>query len=323
MPLTLNSLFDSPDHYLHSFDAGEAIFVPMDRAAYRRSIFLDNRIQPASSGTMRIPLETLGRHTSGAPGGVGWVFHIAHCGSTLLARALDELGGGLVLREPLALRQAAVARDEHLLRLVLRMLSKGYPSDGLTLVKANVPVNFVIAEIAAALPRAPAILLYHQLEDYLLAILRSDNHRAWLRGVTDELAPLLGGLSELSDGERAAALWLAQLRSFRTGLDAMTDAHALDAEQFFTRPTEVLVSAARLFGIQANAHRVAAVAAGPLFGTYSKNSGVPFDNAARIERREALRSQLAGEVADARRWLAGSAPDLDELLAALESRQLR
>ena len=44
MSLTLADLFASPDHYLHSIDGDAAVFVPMDRAAYGRSIFLDGRI---------------------------------------------------------------------------------------------------------------------------------------------------------------------------------------------------------------------------------------------------------------------------------------
>ena len=46
MALTLDDLYASPDHYLHSFEGDSAVFVPMDREAYRRSIFLDGRIQP-------------------------------------------------------------------------------------------------------------------------------------------------------------------------------------------------------------------------------------------------------------------------------------
>ena len=36
--------------------------------------------------------------------------------------------------------------------------------------------------------------------------------------------------------------------------------------------------------------------AGPLFSTYSKNPEVPFDNAARLARRDALERSLAAEL---------------------------
>src|SRR3569833_1690521 len=58
MALTLDDLYNSPDHYLHSFEGDAAVFVPMDRAAYHRSIFLDDRISPADEGSMAVPLAT-------------------------------------------------------------------------------------------------------------------------------------------------------------------------------------------------------------------------------------------------------------------------
>jgi hypothetical protein len=109
-----------------------------------------------------------------------------------------------VLREPLALRQLALAPDPRRLALTLAMLSKRYRDDAPTLVKANVPVNFLLPALVAAAPEARSIFLYATLPDYLLAILRSDNHREWLRLVTGQLAAHLGDLSGRSDAERCA-----------------------------------------------------------------------------------------------------------------------
>src|SRR5436305_6486131 len=118
MALTLDDLFASPDHYLHSFEGDAAVFVSMDRAAYCRSIFLDGRISPVPGGAMRVPAAMLaGRVPRPAP--TGWIFHVAHCGSTLLARALDQVQTNIVLREPLALRQLALAPDPARLKLSL------------------------------------------------------------------------------------------------------------------------------------------------------------------------------------------------------------
>src|ERR1700710_2898279 len=108
MALTLDELFASPDHYLHSFEGEAALFVPMDRAAYHRSIFLDGRIAPAADQSMHLPVDALAAGTR-APARTGWISHVAHCGPPLLARALDDPSATLVLREPLALRQQAFA----------------------------------------------------------------------------------------------------------------------------------------------------------------------------------------------------------------------
>lgn len=321
MPPTLDDLYASPDHYLHSFAGDDAVFVRMDRAAYRRSIFLDARISPAAPGAMRVPLALLPGSRGEAPR-TGWIFHIAHCGSTLLARALDELGSNLVLREPLALRQLGVAPDPARLALALGMLAKRYPGAGPTLVKANVPVNFLLEPIAAADPAAAAVLLHYGLRDYLLAILRGDSHRRWLRGVTAELAWSLGDLAELSDAECAAALWLAQMRRFAGLLDAMPQARTLDAEELFADPAAVLALVAERFGIEPRADAIAGLVAGPLFATYSKNPEVAFDNAARLARRSEIEAMLASEIAAAERWLEPHREIAADALAVIESRAL-
>lgn len=320
------ALATSPDHYLHSFEDGAALFVPMDRAAYRRSIFLDGRISPAGDGVLRLPLGALAALPETAAGALptGWIFHVAHCGSTLLARALEALAhdSALVLREPLALRQLGFAPDAALLPAVLAQLGKRYPGDGPTIIKANVPVNFLLPEIAARAATAPALFLTMQLDDYLAAILRSDNHRVWLRGITGHFADRLGITHPLADGEAAAALWLGQMRRFGAALTAMPAARTLDAERFFAAPAAALAGAARLFGITTTDAEIARLVQGPLFGTYSKRPEFGFNNAMRLERRAQVAGELAADLAAARAWLASAAPDAAQLWSGLEAAAL-
>jgi hypothetical protein len=319
MSLTLDDLFDSPDHYLHSFEGDSAIFVPMDREAYRRSIFLDHRIAPAGDGSMRLPLATL-NGAERRPRSTGWIFHVAHCGSTLLARALDDPALNLVLREPLALRQQAFAGDPKRLALTAAMLSKRYRPDLPTIAKANVPVNFILPDLVALDPQAPAIFLYSSLPDYLLAILRSENHRGWLQRVTAQLGAYLGDLSNLSDAERCAALWLAQMRAFAAAIALMPNARALEAETFFAEPRPTLKAAAAHLGVPLSDAAIDSTVSGPLFATYSKNPELPFDNASRLARRAELEAPLAPEIAQAQSWIEAetgeSAPAADRLAGA-------
>jgi hypothetical protein len=302
MSLTLDDLFVSPDHYLHSFEGDAAVFMPMDREAYHRSIFLDGRISPAANRTMKVPAGAL-VDPARKPAPTGWIFHVAHCGSTLLARALDRREANLVLREPFALRQLALAPDPAGLALTAAMLSKRYRADLPTIVKANVPVNFLLRELAALGPDAHAIFLYATLGDYVLAILRSDNHRQWLRSVTAQLAAHLGDLAALSDAERCAALWLAQMRAFTEALSLLPNARTLDAEILFAHPRRVLEAAAGHLAVPMSEAEIIETVEGPLFATYSKNPEQPFDNEARLARRSALEGPLAEELAQARRWI--------------------
>ena len=321
MAPTVEELLGSPDDYLHSFDGSDALFVPMDRAAYRRSIFLDRRISPAGAGVMRIPIAALTEAPAPLP--THWIFHVAHCGSTLLARALEELSTGLVLREPLALRQLALLPEPGaLLAPTLGMLSRRYPGAGPTLIKANVPVNFMLPELVKADPQARAVFLHSNLPDYCVAILRSDNHRAWLRGVTQLLIDRFGVDLPRSDPELAAMLWAAQLRQFAGAMSAMPNAVSLEAEVFFARPAKVLHAASVHCGYDVAAGAAEQLVNGPLFSSYSKNPALAFDNAARVRRNRALMTELADEIAAAESWLAGNASDAAGCMAAVSDAAL-
>ncbi|MEG8044054.1 hypothetical protein QP164_15660 [Sphingomonas sp. LR59] len=97
------------------------------------------------------------------------------------------------------------------------------------------------------------IFLYLPLREYLFAILRSDNHRTWLRNVTTQLGKHVGGaigaLHNASDAQRAAALWLAQMQLYADAAGVMVNARSLDAETFFADPTTALTAAAAHFGV--------------------------------------------------------------------------
>ena len=315
MTLTLDEIFASPDHFLFAFDGDAALFREMDRAAYHRSIFLDRRIEAKSDMVLRLPVEPLLdlRRAMPSTPKIGWIFHVAHCGSTLLARSLDRADGALVLREPAALRQMAVdgagqAVDDAWregLGLVAAMLGRRYPEAGPTIVKANVPVNFVLGEIMALDPTAHGILLHFALDDYLRAILRSPAHRAWINNVTADLRPAIeaevGPLPETGDAERAAALWLAQMRVYSRALAAWPQLRSLDAERMLADPGPVLNAAGDYFGM------LPAADAAALTTRHAKQPHVVFDRADRAKRRTVLTRELAGELAAARKWVENSA----------------
>lgn len=306
MVLSPEELFATPDHYLFAFDGDRAIFRAMDRAAYHRSIFLDRRISTAGETAVEVPVASLlAWQTQPRPAvpRTGWIFHIAHCGSTLLARALDLPERSLVLREPLALRQLGVQRVPRDPRLALAaaFLGRRYRPEAPAIVKANVPVNFIAAELLALDPEAPAIFLYFPLRTYLLAILRSEGHRGWVMNVTAQLPGAPVGADVV---ERAAWLWLTQMQLYDAALARFPNARSLHAEDLFGSPRPVLEAAAAHFGMEINAGELDAVVSGPLFATYSKGAGEPFDNDARLAQQAEAAGRLGPELERARLWVA-------------------
>jgi hypothetical protein len=190
--------------------------------------------------------------------------------------------------------------------LTTSLLARRYAEDRPVIVKANVPVNFILTEIMAAEPDAKGVLLHFGLTDYLTAILRSDQHREWVRSVTREIAPaieaLTGPIGEARDAERAAALWLAQMRLFVAALDRWPGLVSLDAELLLSEPGACIAAARAHFRIASPPDAHARIAA--LSSSYAKNPEAAFDNAARMARRDAARKEIEDELILARAWIA-------------------
>lgn len=313
----ISDLLDNPDFYLFGFDNDDAVFVRMDRECYARSIFFDERIVTLDDNAIRLPLCELFAAVSKAPvpkQRIGWIFHMAHTGSTLLARALDRPGKSLVIREPTTLRSLGVnagalaklsTECEELLNLSLRMLDRRYAHEEAVIVKANVPVNAIIPNLLARSAQPNAILLHFGLEDYLTAILRSTNHRMWVERIFAEMR--LDELSEntgaLSTAEKAVALWLFQIRIYAEMLEVNPDIRSLDANILFDHPTLCLKAAAEYFDCPMDDAEARKIVSGELFSTYSKNPNAPFDNSLRQRRVAETRAGLADEILSARHWL--------------------
>ena len=331
--MDIRRLFDSPDFFLLAFEAQAAVIAEMDREAYNRSIFCDARISPKTPPA-RAPLAPLldynAAHPPGAPN-VGYIFHVAHCGSTLLARALDAPSTNLVIREPMLLRQLGVQRSAHFgttppddwrkrLKLATTMLDRRYVVNGPVIVKANVPVNLMVDELMAANPQQAAIAIYFSLEYYLQAILRSPNHRKWVDGVSEELKDGIAALTgprapNQSHAVTAARLWLAQMLVYDAALGKYPNVASLNAEDLFDTPRETTAAAFGHFGQTVDDAQLDTIMAGELFTRYSKNPQVAFDNAARHERRRALAADLAPEIAEARAYVEASGRRLPDRLA--------
>jgi hypothetical protein len=320
--LDLQRLFNDPDQYLYRSEGEDAIFASMDRDAYHRSIFTDHRLSPRNNVLEKAPLTSLyeAQTKAGAkPRDVGYIFHIAHCGSTLLARALDIKDANLVCREPVALRQLGVmaaksypgVSNDWLRRadLVTTLLGRRYNPSGPVIVKANVPVNFMIEPLMQMRPEQPAIFLHFSLEHYLLAILRSQGHATWINRVSQELQRGIAGASGAETAPslptQAARLWLAQMVIYAKALEIFPNAASLDAEVFFNQPGDVLSACFSHFGQPQERATLGAIVASELFTRYSKDPKMAYTNDTRLNLQGALRRELGGALAEARRWIEG------------------
>jgi hypothetical protein len=335
MQISLDDIFSDPSLMLFAFEGDHARFARMDRASFARSIFVDTRIVAVDPIFVRVPLQPLINRAAAqraSPPRLGFIHHMAQMGSTLLARALDQPGRNLVIREPLHLRQLGVAagaggegaRDPSwraMLDFSLTMLGKRFDPATPTIVKGNVPISLIAGEVAAVDPGQPALVMHYPLEDYLAAVLRTPGHQDWVRRVASEVslskAPWVGDLADAGAVLQAAGLWLAMALRFQRLVEVNPDAVSVDANLLFERPAETIVAASRHFGTPIEQDQALGLAQGPLFATYGKDPSRAYDPQLRLARRAEAKQQLAAEIAQARAWVTERAADLD-LAASLD-----
>ena len=322
----LESLFLVPEYYLLEFSGNHAHFVRMDRNTYHESIFTDSqRIVTADSEIYRIEivklLELFEARNASLPA-VQFIFHVAHCGSTLLARALDRPGHNLVYREPSALRQLAVAYnpmeplDAHsmwsrCLRMLYALLSRTFEASQPVIIKANVPVNFILPEILSVNPESSAILLYSDLESFLIAALKSQERRHWVSNVLKELATNISRstmlptetMEGLSPGAAAACIWLAQINRFNNIPGTSTRIRSLNCDTLYDSPVETLRCAFDFLNQDVTDNEVQEIVSGELFSSYSKSPGMRYTNQDRLDEKLKNSSRLADEISEGTEWI--------------------
>ena len=320
----MERLFSSPDLFPWQFQGSKLLFLSMDRGSYQQSIFCDTRIAPLSKEILGIEVADLLRvapNSSAKVAPLHFVFHMAHCGSTLLARALDRPESNLVCREPLTLRQLGAAAAgigdnppaawRQGFALTVQLLARRYKPAAPVVVKANVPVNFMIGPLLQANPENRGVLLYLSLENYLLAVLKSPPHREWVKNIVNELGNGIDAVLDfsaaqrnaLSAAEAAACLWAVQMSLFSAALAANDGLRSLNAEMLYTQPSAVLAECFALFGQSVDGEAIAEIVESQLFSRYSKDPSRPYDNAQRLADRDASRQSLSGELRQGTEWL--------------------
>ena len=241
--------------------------------------FLDERIFRPDMKFEWVPWDQFEAKTASLPSEPpSYIFHIGHCGSTLLSRLLAAATGTSALREPLPLRtfaidcadgNAGMLGDEALGRRLRSFERVWAPAT----IKATSICSNVIDRVSAD---APVVFLYQQAETHLAVILAGENALQDLRGFGQNryrrlvaFAPDLPPLASLSIGELAAMTWLAEISSGSKGVTGR-EVLKLDFDAFLQQPEEFLANVCKALDLSATAESCTAAVAGPIMRTYSK-----------------------------------------------------
>ena len=181
--MQLEALMADPGVFPQRLDTetGRVLFVKLTEARIRDAAFLDDRVLGNDVLGSWIPLEALAdvRPPEQAP--PQWIFHIGHCGSTLLSRLLPAVAPLWPVREPMVLRSLAGALRasggsrsddwQRLFDMMVSLVSRSFHSDEPALIKATSDCNNLIEPALARSAASRAVLMYVPLKSYLATMI--------------------------------------------------------------------------------------------------------------------------------------------------------
>lgn len=292
MPLTP---LDDPDYLPYRLDRLGSRVLMLRLSAVQRAAaaFLDERGMPADPQGAWVPLEVFLSAAVVLPRPrLDWIFHIGHCGSTLLSRLLETWSGCGVLREPTPLREIAALCDagdaergdagrdaDALLSAFARYWARPTSAVQRHLVKATSSCNVLIEPLLETAPEDRIVLLDMPLRTYLATLLKSpgsiDDARASATSRWSDLCRRTGidrqaiDLATLDSAETCAMGWLAEQTRFAALLDrAPAAVLRVDFERLLAAPETTLRAVAAHFDLDPEA--LPAVLVSPWWSRYAK-----------------------------------------------------
>jgi hypothetical protein len=320
------------------------LFLRVDRKTFDTASFLDDRILTPQSEVRWVALKEIAPLLSGAAQTrpLHFIFHSGHVGSTLISRLLDEAGGVLSLREPLALRALAGAADdagaphalvtppqiETLLRWFTLLWARGYPDTKSVVLKATSSAERLAPALLSAAPNARALTMNLRAEPYVATLLSGENSYLDLRGhgperyrrLTRLAAPPPTPLYAMSPGEMAALAWLSETLTQRHAQRAFGErVLALDFDAFLNDPGGAMRSVCAHFGVNVSDAFLANVPNSPVLQRYSKAPEHAFTAALRAQILAQSRAVNGAEIRKGLAWLDAMAQRAPTAAAALSA----
>ena len=311
----------SPDFLWQEIDFvnRNGLVAKFDEEGYRRASFLDHRAFIRDTDAVWLPFERLFREAAALPPQPAphAIFHVSHCGSTLVSRLVAELPGCLPVRESMvALGLAAIRRDldrpecrvdtptwDRLFDAALRFLSRTYRPGQRAVLKFTSACGNLAAPILQRSAGSKALLMHTDLETWLTVMLRDENVRQngryyapdWLK----DMHALTGRrdlrLAVLGDAQQFAVNWLAGMLQFERAIQQYPGrTRRCDFEPFLVDPATGLKEVGGFFDL--DTARAGEIAAGPLLKSYAKNPAKPFDRDTRDRELKDARQRVGAEI---------------------------
>ena len=307
---------------LFAFDPAQdrAWVVHFEADDYRRASFLDQRSlnRPEVSGWVVDRAELAASLGPSAPlRYVHWLFHIGHCGSSLVSRMLDLVPGVLGLREPLPLLTLAHERDNPVAAAweapVLASLARGFADSRAVIVKPTSVVSTIADRLLPTTGRA--CLLWVDLHTWLATMLRDAR---LIDGVLSTEPLRLARQPDLpsadTDAARLARAWLIEQLRWRTlAADPALTGRLIDLDfaDVLRDPAPAVARLAAHYDLDVPEDWAQRIKDSQLLSRYAKDGNAHFDSNARRRELSAAAEKHAEGIAEGLRWAESALEGVD------------
>lgn len=328
---TINAIANDAGAFPYQLDLVQrrVLFLRLTEQTIQAASFLDERLGTQGRDGFWLPAESLVDVAQAVSPALppAWIFHIGHCGSTLLSRMIESLCNSLALREPLVLRVLAATRCEiespssrvsikewnDLLLVLAKLLGRPFSPEQRILIKATSSCGNLTDPLLSLPGKARAVLLHVPLESYLATMLKgSGGGLDALHGAPARIQYLHWLLDDdrlrlhaLDHAEILAMGWVAEMARFdEIESRFITSGQIMRSnfEDILESPQQHMADIIRHLGFARNQGHDAPMLDGRVMSAYSKSPEHSYSPADRDHDLNLSRKKFAAKIAQGLRW---------------------
>ena len=326
MEITLSDLADDPSFFLYEIDFQEqhALFYKIEpewpnihcrNALLRKPILVPLKVLLRQTSVIAAPL----------PAPINFIWMTDFCGSTLYARALNEVPGIYLYNETHLFRDIANARRfagrglppmsneqwRDILKIALFYQRKTFVEGDVALVKEFPASNYILHEILDMEKTFRGIFMYANLDEYLVSCLKVPSRRKLARTRVTRIffemrtIDALKGIDPvgLSDAQVAALHWLYLMYWHQSqGYQHHPGLRTLHNKDFFANPDSALQRSARHFNKTLGREEAQKITQGHVFNSHSKDTSKYFSMDLHESSLSFARRQFEQEITSGLEW---------------------
>lgn len=274
---------------------------------YYDASFLDNRLLTHNVQHAVIPWGELEEASSSLPIRCDFIFHISHCGSTLLSRLLGGAPDCFAVREPAILRLLGKGQFLDRSPVLLGLWSRTFHPNQRAVIKATSFVSEIGPQLLSLAPKSRALLIYISAATFLSGLLDGamtdiqQEASSRLERLQSKGFFLETKVTDLGNGQCVAMSWLSEMISLSAIASSFPEQSLwLDFDRFLEQSEAHLTRCLHHFQLTANAKTLLA---GTTMNRYAKKPDVQYDSSFRTKLLEQASKKFQAEIQSGLAWL--------------------